>query len=128
MSYGEYVELSNAKAQSLFGGRELCIEDIEEMFWEKISTDEKYYAIDNQLSLFGEETKIWNLDQFTSAQSNIHWEKTHHEVKVSVYFGYYLIRLSYDVICRTLWKVYIRHLSTSASHSRHLVFTRKTAI
>lgn len=81
MSYGEFVELSNAKAQSFFGDRELSIEDIGEIYWEKICTDEKYYAIDNRISLFGEETKIWNLDQFTSAQSNIHWEKTHHGIR-----------------------------------------------
>lgn len=62
MPYGEF------EAMAIQQGSELCemsIDEIEEAHWAKICTKRKY-AISNNLSLFGDCVKLWNLNSFTT--------------------------------------------------------------
>lgn len=76
MRYGEFMKLAKSTSD-----REFSIEEIEEQFWQTIGA-ETIYSLHNKISLFGDETEQWNLDRFTKAESNIHFETTHHSVKV----------------------------------------------
>ena len=60
---------------------ELDEKSIEDEFWMQIE-QERYYATDNPMSLFGD-AKVWNLDQFTRDESNIHSKPSHRTLKVS---------------------------------------------
>lgn len=55
----------------------------EDEFWAKIK-DERIYSVRNAISLFGDETLIWNLDIFTKDQSLIHTKPSHRHLEVSV--------------------------------------------
>lgn len=82
MPYGEFIKLVEAETKNYFDGRKLSIEEIENIYWQNITND-RHYAIDNELSLFGEDTITWNLDRFTDVESNIHFKKPHNLVEVS---------------------------------------------
>lgn len=60
------------------------IENAEDTFWDNIRND-RLYAVNNPFSLFGDETMVWNLDQFTRDDSCIHSKPSHRLLKVSVF-------------------------------------------
>lgn len=62
----------------------LNVDEAEDAFWGQV-TKERIYAINNSISLFGDETLIWNLDTFTSDESSIHTKPSHRHLKVSVF-------------------------------------------
>lgn len=74
MPYGEFEAMAIQKGFELF---EMSIDEIEEAHWAKICTEKKY-AISNNLSLFDDRVKLWNLNSFTKAESNIHWARPHY--------------------------------------------------
>lgn len=82
MTYRDFAQISQQKDEEFSS---LSIEQIEDMVWEKMEDYEmnKSYAINNEISLFGDDTCVWNLDRFTKSESNIHTTKTHHSQKVS---------------------------------------------
>lgn len=82
MTYSEFVELAKAEAKDFFDGRKLSIEQIENIYWEN-TTNNRHYAIDNDLSLFDRNTKEWNLARFTNVESNIHFTEQCYYVEVS---------------------------------------------
>lgn len=96
MPYCEFKKITKEKESELFGDREFKIEEIEDLHWQKIS-EEKMYAIDNPISLFGNETVVWNLDRLTKLESNIHFKRTHHELDVSIFFQF-VVEFIYIVI------------------------------
>lgn len=49
----------------------------EDEFWESLnSEEERPYAIENDISLFAQQCKHWNLNRFTSKESLIHGHET----------------------------------------------------
>lgn len=64
--------------QRYFGGRKPTIEEAEDLYWSDLCEKSKIYAMNNPLTLFGNECKEWNMDQFTAKDSLIHYEETHH--------------------------------------------------
>lgn len=58
------------------------MEAIENQFWAGIMK-ERIYSINNLMTLFGDATKVWNLDTFTRDQSNIHSKPSHRFLKVN---------------------------------------------
>lgn len=68
---------------ALFKGMRMTLGKIEDMFWNSIVGMKKKYSVGNRTSLFGDKTKLWNLNKFTSKESNIHRRITHHEYKVN---------------------------------------------
>lgn len=83
MRFDEFVNSSTEQARSFFGESKPTIEQIEELHWSELMKSEKKYSIDNELSLFGTDCKVWNLDRFTIKESNIHGITTHHTQRVS---------------------------------------------
>lgn len=84
MSYDEFEETAKAKELEL-GLSGMSIDEIENAHWRHICSP-RNYSIDNNISLFGD-VQIWNLDQFTKTESNIHSTRTHHTLEVSVIFS-----------------------------------------
>lgn len=84
LPHAKFVEITKKHEKKLFGDRNLSIKDIEDLHWQKLCTTGKQYAINNQISLFGDGVNIWNLDRFTTAESNIHGRDTHHTLQVSI--------------------------------------------
>lgn len=56
---------------------------VEDDFWNDKIKEEKIYSINNSVSLFGDEVKVWNLDKFTKDDSCIHSKPSHRFLKVS---------------------------------------------
>lgn len=79
---GRYVEQNDEMEKKLFGGKKLTVEQIEDLHWRMI-LEKKSYALNNDISLFGNGVQHFNLDRFTNAESNIHDAETHHGRKVS---------------------------------------------
>lgn len=63
---------------------EIHIDEAEDGFWSHV-TEERVYSINTPMSLFGDETKLWNLDKFTKDESSIHTKPSHRFLKVSVF-------------------------------------------
>lgn len=83
MAYAEFEHLSKQKEIELFGPTGVSIQQIEDLHWAKNCTDQRLYAINNNLSLFGDDVLMWNLDRFTKHESIIHSARTHHVLDVS---------------------------------------------
>lgn len=84
MTYGDFIKAANEKQNAFFGDSEPSIDEIEDLYWNVMCSEEKLYAQNNQISLFGENVKIWNLDKFTNKESIIHSDVTHHYDTVSI--------------------------------------------
>lgn len=70
MTYRDFIKQESEKEE------DLPIEDIENRFWtDKHKTK---YALYNDISLFGNGCKTWNLNEFTQEQSIIHAEQPHY--------------------------------------------------
>lgn len=80
MKYGEFKTL----AQNSTKIQPTNVEEVERLFWENISStaQKKTYSINNSISLFGDETKVWNLNNFTRDESIIHSKPSHRFLKV----------------------------------------------
>lgn len=69
MTYSQFKKMAQAKDDNS------SVEEIEKTFWNKIlqgELDPEYYAIDNEFSLFRDETKLLNLNHLTDKTSLIH--------------------------------------------------------
>ncbi|XP_055312027.1 probable lysine-specific demethylase 4A [Sitodiplosis mosellana] len=68
MTYSHYVQLATANE---------C-EINEDKFWENVASksSSNLYAIDNDISLFGDDVSLWNLSKLTKTHSNIHGTNT----------------------------------------------------
>lgn len=64
--YSNFEEYANCKDQWM-----LDTNALEDKFWDS-SPSETKYAINNELSLFGDDVQLWNLNQFDRNHSNIH--------------------------------------------------------
>lgn len=80
MTHGEFKTLAESKATEINFEN---IDKAEDVFWNQV-TKQRIYAINNPISLFGDETKVWNLDKFTKDESCIHSKPSHRLLKVSV--------------------------------------------
>lgn len=79
-TYGAY----KSKAEANEANERLQDEEAaEDECWAQV-TKERAYATDNPISLFGDAV-IWNLDNFTRDESNIHSKPSHHTLKVSAF-------------------------------------------
>lgn len=59
----------------------------EDLFWDSERKNHTYYAVDNDLTLFGTGCKYWNLGKFTQIESCLH------RVNITDFFLYYPIQL-----------------------------------
>lgn len=84
MTQREFKELAQEKLTEYFGNRIPTITEAEDRHWLEICQTTKLYAMNNPLSLFGDDCHEWNLDRFTSHESLIHYEKTHHSQAVRI--------------------------------------------
>lgn len=66
MRYGDFAEYANSKDQW-----RLDTTACEDKFWNSSPRSTKY-AINNELSLFGDDVKLWNLNGFDRNDSKIH--------------------------------------------------------
>lgn len=86
MTAGEFRQYAREKHLAYYGEKEVpTIIEAEDMHWSELCKSKKLYAMNNSMSLFDEECKVWNLDQFTSNESLIHYKDTHHRHKVCIY-------------------------------------------
>lgn len=83
MTFGEYAKMSVSNEKKWFG-KNRSLANIEDQHWLKLCKTNKLYAMNNQISLFGDDVTTWNLDRFTKAESNIHGNQTHHTLDVSM--------------------------------------------
>lgn len=65
-SYAQFAEDAFARDD------DATVAEIEDAFWSKGIEEPRKYSIENELSLFGDDVMTWNLNTFTSNQSNIH--------------------------------------------------------
>lgn len=79
MTHGEFKALSSSSEI------DFDIETFEDTFWRQV-TEERIYAINNPITLFGDGTKVWNLDKFTKDESKIHSKPSHRLLRVSEVF------------------------------------------
>lgn len=71
MAYSDFLD-TNKNSDEIFKN---STEEIENKFWATLAEgkeDQALYSIDNELSLFGNASKIWNLNKLTNSDSNIH--------------------------------------------------------
>lgn len=95
MTYGAFEKLSKEKEIELFGANAPSIDEMESLHWSEIA-DEKLYAINNSISLFGD-CESWNLNSFTNAESNIHSTQPHYLLDVStIFISYTWIKIFLD--------------------------------
>ncbi|XP_055306843.1 lysine-specific demethylase 4D-like [Sitodiplosis mosellana] len=73
MTYSEFEEWAMFAEANLSG---LTIEEIEDQHWANMHLERKY-AINNEISLFGD-VQVWNLDELTKNESNLHFAQPHH--------------------------------------------------
>lgn len=59
------------------------VSEVEDRFCGEVNGMQRNYAINNEMSLFGAEVDLWNLDRFTEKESIIHSKTTHHFAAVS---------------------------------------------
>lgn len=83
LTYNEYFKYANDVMAKHFGSQNPTIDDIENLYWKNILKENKY-GCNNEMSLFGDNVDYWNLDRFTSKESNIHFRQTHHNEKVRI--------------------------------------------
>lgn len=106
-----------------FDSRNPTIDEIENLYWKNIKKKRKY-ASNNEMSLFGDDVQHWNLDRFTSKESNIHFRQTHHNDQVRISFNEFsqgIILIMYTLYCvlnkniiyRMLSKEFIPHICMS---------------
>lgn len=79
MSYEKNQDISYQEFRSRTSSENYdnkSLNEIENSFWETLSTEHRLYSIDNQLSLFSGDVEVWNLNQFTKYQSNIQFTQT----------------------------------------------------
>lgn len=69
MSYRDFMAYSTEKEKVYI---DKSLEELEDIFWKSEIAKPKKYAINNEMSLFGDDVDIWNLSKFTNFQSNIH--------------------------------------------------------
>lgn len=79
-TFSQFIAESEGKERVLL---KKTVQEIEDVFWAKIETEEKSYAMNNEISLFGNDVALWNLDRFTRAESNIHSSAPHQTLKVN---------------------------------------------
>lgn len=72
MSYKQFNDISDAVSTSFGLNDKSSVSEIEDVHWQNICRHSQQYAINNEISLFGSKTELWNLDRFTSRESNIH--------------------------------------------------------
>lgn len=82
MTHANFKNLAKQKEIEL-GIDALSIDQIEALHWDKNTTTERLYSIDNAISLFGDDVLLWNLDCFTKRESIIHSRSTHHTSEVN---------------------------------------------
>lgn len=83
------MKYANDVMKNHFGSQSPTIDEIENLYWKDI-LDECKYGSNNEISLFGDNVNHWNLDRFTSKESNIHSGHTHHNDKVRISFNDFL--------------------------------------
>lgn len=123
MTYGNYAKLAKDKAMELFENSDMPPENVEDMFWEKICIlGNQQYALNNEISLFDENTVAWNLDRFTEKESIIHAKESHHNTNVSVTSArsamsrYIFFNPFIFFIFRMQWPEFNHHLLMSEHH------------
>lgn len=131
MTYANYVKECKEMEAKLCGGQKLTVEQIEDLHWSKLCKVKKKYAINNDKSLFGEDVSIWNLDKFTSKESTIHSNQTHHRCDVSKFFKYHsiynMVHFSQNItFVRIICQAYYLRIATSVQSSARLASTLRT--
>lgn len=82
-TYEDFQSLAKAQTIKIFGAIEFeDVERTEDMFWSQMNIESREYAMDNELSLFGDDVAAWNLDKFTKDESSIHTKPSHRFLKV----------------------------------------------
>lgn len=69
IAYNDYAAYST-KRQKAYANKTL--EEIEDIFWRSGISKSRKYAIDNEITLFGDDVEMWNLSKLTNEHSNIH--------------------------------------------------------
>lgn len=84
MTYGKFKRVSEAMAAGMpvFNDEK----EAEDGFWQTLaSANDMPYAINVPTSLFGNDTIVWNLNNFTRSDSNIHSTPSHQLLKVQIH-------------------------------------------
>lgn len=94
MTSSAFSAMARQRHHELFGDRSPTIQEAEDLHWSEFCKSSKLYAMNNSLSLFGDDCELWNLDRFTSRESLIHYEQSHHQHNVCIfmYFSTYFTR------------------------------------
>lgn len=133
MTHKEFETLSEKNAMGL---NFTNMNEAEDMFWRQVCVGEKIYGINIPTTLFGDETKVWNLDKFTKDHSDIHSKPSHRQLIVSMRYCILGVRsfpfrniMSLIVILHIttfrenvifmLWKVFRRLYYTLEEHLHH---------
>lgn len=90
MSSSEFAAMADRKQQQYFGETDPTISQAEDCHWTELCKATKSYAMNNAISLFSEDCEVRNLDQFTSYESLIHYDSSHHNMKECLHINFYL--------------------------------------
>lgn len=83
-SHRDFVHLTKEKEVEFYeNATELSVEQMEDIYWEKVGKFEGHYAVDNLTTMFSKDVMTWNLDRLTKRDSKIHAGITHHKWSVS---------------------------------------------
>lgn len=82
----EFSSMASQKQNYYFGDSTPSIEEAEDRHWGEVGKSSiRSYAMNNDISLFGDDCHVWNLNKFTSYESMIHYKETHENYHVSFY-------------------------------------------
>lgn len=83
----EFMEQNQRKEDKIPNLDQLSVQQHENLAWANVEAP-KLYSMDNDISLFDDGEVLWHLDRFTSDESNIHWEQSHHHYDDVRYFWF----------------------------------------
>lgn len=86
MSSFDFSAMAHEKQKQFFGDNNPSIAEEEDLHWAELWRESKIYAMNNPLSLFGDDCQVWNLDRFTSYESLIHYVETYHNYEVCLHY------------------------------------------
>lgn len=109
----------------------------EDIFWDgRPKKNNIQYAINNNISLFGDDVIIWNLNKFTNAESKIHGSPTERKVSqcslfmLIIYFTASSLDCFICIFRKTQiymkWRVFKNHMFTLVHHGQPVDSTLKT--
>ena len=136
MTSAEFAKVAREKHLAYYGDRIPTIAEAEDLHWSELCKSSKLYAMNNSMSLFGDDCQVWNLDRFTSYESLIHYDETHHKQQVCIFRYIYVFNVFYVQFNQLIlflqnsmsWMAFKSHMYMKPLLSHRLRSTKKISI